>query len=37
MTHGSWKRKADNDERRAYASGGKKLKMSDAQLPKAKD
>ena len=34
---GSRKRKANNDERYAYVSGGKKLKMNDAQLPEAKD
>ena len=30
-------RKSDNKKRHAYASGGKKLKMNDAQLPEAKD
>ena len=34
---GSRKQKVDNDKRRAYASGGKGLKMNDAQLPEAKD
>jgi len=33
---GSRKRKTNNDERRAYASGGKRLKMNDARLPDAK-
>ena len=33
---GSWKRKVDDKKRRAYASGGKKLKISDAPYPKAK-
>ena len=31
------KRKVDDKKRYAYASGGKKLKMNDAQLPEAKD
>ena len=31
------KRKTNNDERHVYASGGKRLKMNDAQLPEAKD
>ena len=30
-------RKANNDERHAYALGGKKLKMNDARQPEAKD
>ena len=30
-------RKTNNKKRRAYASGGKKLKMNDAQLSEAKD
>ena len=33
---GCWMRKADDKKRRAYASGGKKLKMSDAPQPEAK-
>ena len=33
---GSRKRKVNDKKRRAYASGGKKLKMNDARLPKAK-
>jgi len=37
MMRGSRKRKTNNDERRAYASGGKELKMNDAQFPEAKD
>jgi len=28
--HRSWKRNVDDKKRRAYASGGKKLKMNDA-------
>ena len=31
------KRKVNDKKRRVYASGGKKLKMNDAQLPEAKD
>ena len=32
----SRKRKVDDKKRRAYASGGKKLKMNDAWQPEAK-
>ncbi len=34
--HGSRKRKANNEKRRAYASGGERPKMNDAWQPKAK-
>jgi len=37
MTRGSRKLKTDNKKRRAYAAGSKKLKISDAQQPEAKD
>jgi len=37
MTRGCRKRKADDEKRCAYASGGKKLKMNDTWLPKADD
>ena len=36
MTRSCRKRKTNNEKRHAYASGGKKLKMNDARLPKAK-
>ena len=37
MMRGCRKRKVDDKKRHAYASGGKKLKMSDARQPEAKD
>jgi len=34
---GCRKQKTNDKKRRAYASGGKKLKMNDVWLPEAKD